>query len=372
MQDQVEDMFSLVQRQRGMGLVLSAEAKPRLKWTPELHQRFVDAVSQLGGAEKATPKAVMSLMGVSGLTLYHLKSHLQKYRLGKNQQSKTCTDNKDEEECIVTNYRHDQTKGAHFNGENTGEALTQANNLQIDKALLIQMEVQKKLHEQIEVQRHLQLRIEAQGKYLQSVLKKAQETLAGYNSSNVELEATKVELSELVSMVDVKYPSSSFSELTELPNISLEKQGKRLTGGNSVPHQTQLTDCSTDSCLTSSEKSERKGEILQTLQMNNANHESGDTNEPNRTPMFLSMDISPNNSGLSITSMNNQIMGGKISCRTMFNGTTVEQPANKRPLQQNSDNLLKKFRPLKELDLNNQYQCEIDSGRRELDLNCWN
>jgi hypothetical protein len=32
-------------------LVLSTDAKPRLKWTSELHQRFVDAVNQLGGAE---------------------------------------------------------------------------------------------------------------------------------------------------------------------------------------------------------------------------------------------------------------------------------------------------------------------------------
>lgn len=33
------------------GLVLSTDAKPRLKWTPELHERFIDAVNQLGGAE---------------------------------------------------------------------------------------------------------------------------------------------------------------------------------------------------------------------------------------------------------------------------------------------------------------------------------
>ncbi|KAE8671042.1 hypothetical protein F3Y22_tig00112000pilonHSYRG00350 [Hibiscus syriacus] len=41
------------------------------------------------------------------------------------------------------------------------------------------MEVQRILHEQLEVQRHLQLRIEAQGKYRQSILEKACQTLAG-------------------------------------------------------------------------------------------------------------------------------------------------------------------------------------------------
>ena len=33
------------------GLVLSSDAKPRLKWTLDLHERFTEAVNQLGGAE---------------------------------------------------------------------------------------------------------------------------------------------------------------------------------------------------------------------------------------------------------------------------------------------------------------------------------
>ncbi|XP_042007437.1 myb family transcription factor PHL7-like [Salvia splendens] len=57
--------------------------RPRLRWTAELHEQFVKAIDELGGANRATPKLIHALMGVEGITLFHIKSHLQKYRLGK-------------------------------------------------------------------------------------------------------------------------------------------------------------------------------------------------------------------------------------------------------------------------------------------------
>ncbi|XP_062012169.1 probable transcription factor KAN4 [Rosa rugosa] len=58
---------------------------PRLRWSPDLHRCFVHAVERLGGEDRATPKLILEIMNVKGLTISHIKSHLQMYRSMKHE-----------------------------------------------------------------------------------------------------------------------------------------------------------------------------------------------------------------------------------------------------------------------------------------------
>lgn len=135
--------------------VSGASIKSRMRWTPELHECFVQAVTQLGGSERATPKGVLKLMNVEGLTILHVKSHLQKYRTARYRPDSS--ERTSEKKMVAA--------------EDTPSLFTKTG-FEISEALRLQMEVQKRLHEQLEVQRNLQLRIEEQGKVLQMMFEK--------------------------------------------------------------------------------------------------------------------------------------------------------------------------------------------------------
>ncbi|XP_039131273.1 myb family transcription factor PHL5-like isoform X1 [Dioscorea cayenensis subsp. rotundata] len=132
--------------------------KTRIRWTQDLHEKFVEAVNRLGGAEKATPKGILKLMSSDGLTIYHIKSHLQKYRIAKYIPEAVA--GKSGRRASMNDSQHLDPKCA----------------LEITEALRLQLDVQRSLHEQLEIQKNLQMRIEAQGKKLQQMFEQQLKT----------------------------------------------------------------------------------------------------------------------------------------------------------------------------------------------------
>ncbi|XP_044423232.1 two-component response regulator ORR25 [Triticum aestivum] len=55
----------------------------RVKWTTDLHNKFLEAINQIG-LDKVAPNKILELMNVDCLTRHNIASHLQKYRLYLN------------------------------------------------------------------------------------------------------------------------------------------------------------------------------------------------------------------------------------------------------------------------------------------------
>ncbi|XP_061362289.1 protein PHR1-LIKE 3-like isoform X2 [Gastrolobium bilobum] len=221
-------------------LVLTSDPKPRLRWTSDLHERFVDAVTQLGGPSKATPKAIMRTMNVKGLTLYHLKSHLQKYRLGKQSGKDSDEGCKDASYPLENPGTDNSSPRLPASDANEGH--------EVKEALREQMEVQSKLHLLVEAEKHLQIRQDAERRYM-AMLERACKMLAdqfigdtiidtdNQKFQGLESKASRSLLVDPLGCCPLPYTEVGGMHVSEVPPI----------------FQPQGADCSTESCLTSLE-----------------------------------------------------------------------------------------------------------------------
>lgn len=163
--------------------------KSRMRWTPELHEAFVEAVNQLGGNEHATPKGVKNLMNVEGLTIYHVKSHLQKYRTARHKPESSL----------------EGTSEKKFTSIEEAKSADIKTTMGITEALRLQMELQKRLHEQLEIQKKLQLQIERQGQYLQEMFETHKKIEDGKSKTSTSaLDDPSVPLSNAIADVKVE------------------------------------------------------------------------------------------------------------------------------------------------------------------------
>ncbi|KAL3643300.1 hypothetical protein CASFOL_014115 [Castilleja foliolosa] len=232
--------------QRGGGdpcLVLTSDPKPRLRWTADLHERFVDAVTQLGGPGKATPKAILRTMGVKGLTLFHLKSHLQKYRLGKQSGKEFGEVSNDGAYLLDSPCGSDSPQNLQAPDMNMG--------YEVKEALRAQMEVQGKLHLQVEAEKHLQIRHDAEKRYM-AMLERACKMLAdqilGSTVTNDEGDGYQGNGSKAPTINNSNSKNSPNPLISSYPSQSAEALSFIEIPQNNL-HQ-QRGDCSTESCLT--------------------------------------------------------------------------------------------------------------------------
>ncbi|KAJ0742416.1 putative transcription factor MYB-HB-like family [Helianthus annuus] len=207
-----------------------SQSKPRMRWTPELHEAFVEAVNKLGGSERATPKGVLKLMKVESLTIYHVKSHLQKYRTARYKPEPSAEGPSEKKPTPTQDL----------------SSLDLKTSSEITEALRLQVEVQKRLHEQLEIQKNLQMRIEEQGRYLQMIFEKqCKFGIDAFQPASSTLEKSETELTNEISSsparaktepgpIKVMSPSSEKQEEEREPSESQPSKRAKLNESSST------------------------------------------------------------------------------------------------------------------------------------------
>ncbi|KAH9798304.1 HTH myb-type domain-containing protein [Citrus sinensis] len=223
-------------------VVMTSDPKPRLRWTADLHDRFVDAVTQLGGPSSFAFNSV-------DLVYLYLLCSLLSFLITLEQNR-----------CVTIGSSRGYTKGYHADYECEGtyslsleesSPEIQARSYEVKEALRVQMEVQSKLHLQVEAEKHLQIRQNAQQRYL-AMLERACKILTDQILGGAVVDADSEKCKGLGTKMPRSYILDSLGFYTSQSVEVAEVQCPEELLPNLHP---QRADCSTESCLTSHESS---------------------------------------------------------------------------------------------------------------------
>ncbi|CAL5404057.1 unnamed protein product [Camellia sinensis] len=214
-------------------LSLATQNKTRMRWTPELHEAFVEAVNKLGGSERVS----------------YTEGCPEAHECG----------NPDHLSCKKP--PPESSEGMSERNLTPIEEITSLDlkaSMGITEALRVQMEVQKQLHEQLEagltlwtmvepqckscvligIQRKLQLRIEEQGRNLQMMFEKQK-----------KMEDVRMKASSSNPNVPSPLPSTVQQPSLADENLEASKQDKnvRRTGSGEMSASTAHEEISQDS-----------------------------------------------------------------------------------------------------------------------------
>ncbi|CBI22798.3 unnamed protein product, partial [Vitis vinifera] len=200
--------------------------KERLRWTQELHDRFEEAVNQLGGADRATPKGILKAMAVPGLTIYHVKSHLQKYRISK--------------------FVPESSSRAKFERRSISEMLpnfSTTSGAQLKEALQMHMEVERRLSDQLEVQKSLKLKIEAQGRFFERIAEEQRNWVSIMKPTNLFSPTSLPSLCEESESNAKESDSDSDSNKTDMQYEGFQAKKPRLMDDHIYPPRDIISYC---------------------------------------------------------------------------------------------------------------------------------
>ncbi|KAB5573807.1 hypothetical protein DKX38_001001 [Salix brachista] len=261
-------------------VMMTRDPKPRLRWTSDLHDRFVDAVTKLGGPDRnmirasasfllgfdsilqklyqkqllptgftfrGNSKVSLEINGIKGFDIVPLKESFAEIQTGAPGSETEHFRTKQREQrgfiCKLQSWFLSDKYQLTRNGYRT--RYVQNREIPVAEALNCQIEVQKTLRELEfdtlsrsslqQVQKKLQMRIEAQGKYMQSILEKAQKSLSRNlnEDGNGDLEATRAQLTgfnlAISSLIENMNAEDRKPRVLDLKGVNIKTNGSAQT-----------------------------------------------------------------------------------------------------------------------------------------------